>query len=100
MVTQRKQTAHVLHMDMQQGHPEVPDPNITFSASPAGAPLPPPNESDPQVRRRIIERACASSKLEGFVPDESDVAAAMDYIEGRATLDDLLARLDAEHGVC
>ncbi|MFB4349787.1 hypothetical protein [Microbacterium sp. CR_7] len=86
-------------MDIQQGHREVPDPNTTSPNPPAGVPRPLPDESDPQVRRQIIERACASSKLEGFVPDESDVAAAMDYIRGRATLEGLLARLDAEHGV-
>lgn len=66
---------------------------------PPNVPWPLPDDSDPEVRRRIVERSWGSSKLEGFVPDEFDVTAASDYIEGRASLDDLLARLDAEYGV-
>jgi hypothetical protein len=47
----------------------------------------------------MVERSWGSSKLEDFVSDEFDVVAAADYIEGRASLDDLLARIDVEYGV-
>lgn len=41
-------------------------------------------------RERHVARMLASSRLEGFEPDEAHRQHLQDYIEGRASLEDLL----------
>ncbi len=42
-------------------------------------------------RERHVAQMLASSRLEGFEPDETHQQLLQDYIEGTATLNDLLA---------
>lgn len=55
--------------------------------------------SDKTERTRIVEEAFASWALEGLLPDDQDRLDAADYVEGRASGGDLVARLKVEYGV-
>lgn len=50
------------------------------------------------ARTRLVEETFASWALEDMVPDARDRADARDYIEGKTTPSELIARLKAEYG--
>ncbi|GAA2073837.1 antitoxin VbhA family protein [Microbacterium hatanonis] len=51
----------------------------------------------PDQRRRGVEEAFASLRLDGLKPTAAALQDAEDYIEGRRTLDEIIADVVARH---
>lgn len=51
----------------------------------------------PEERRRDVEEAFASLRLDGLKPTEAALRDAEDYIEGRRTLEEIITDVVARH---